>query len=393
MTIVLMIVTLSPTVPIAHAMGTQDTATSVTVVQPLVSLKSQDYAALDGYYSRIQREYEAGRLSDQQLYAEFRKLYEDSIDNERYFDDWVQSFPKSYPARLARGAYLYRMAWAARGERYIQETPRSQVSAMENFLARARPDLLDSLKLTPKPYLSALYLLNVAALDGSRSECRHWLNRGTAIDPAGIMVRYRYMWSLRPRWGGSYDEMHDYLRRSQAEHLNPQLLARMAILIHTDLAKDAQTEKDRAHAFSEWGQVLTLARTAREEPSTEALVGYSTAAWELHRRADADKALEELARRDVNEGWALAKIGWLYVQEHRDREGWPFLQRAASAGSPWAEFAVGKTLYEGCPDLNLPADHSAGIEWIKRSADHCFNEAGEFLASHQLPAPPYCDRQ
>jgi len=105
----------------------------------------------------------------------------------------------SSPRRPRR--YYYRMAWAARGEEFIKDTPPERLKRMDDYVALSRPDLLDSLKLTAKPYLSTLYLLNVELLDGPRDARRKWLDLGTSIDPNNSLLRKRYMVSLQPRWG------------------------------------------------------------------------------------------------------------------------------------------------------------------------------------------------
>jgi TPR repeat protein len=83
---------------------------------------------------------------------------------------------------------------------------------------------------------------------------------------------------------------------------------------------------------------------------------------------------------NVTEAWVLTQIGWIYAQEHRDAEAWPYLLKAAELNDAWAQFTVGKTTYLGCPDINLSADRNAGLVWIKRSADQHFAEAEAFLA-------------
>ena len=82
----------------------------------------------------------------------------------------------------------------------------------------------------------------------------------------------------------------------------------------------------------------------------------------------------------VDEAWALSQMGWIYAQQHRDAEAWPFLVKAAELNDAWAQFAVGKTTYLGCPDIKLPANRSAGLGWIQRSADQHFAEAEAFLS-------------
>jgi len=90
--------------------------------QQLQWLHSGDYQAIERHYSTLQLAFERGELTDSQLYGEFRKLYQRNPANSRYFDRWAQHYPSSYAARVAQGAYYYRMAWAARGTNYIRRS-------------------------------------------------------------------------------------------------------------------------------------------------------------------------------------------------------------------------------------------------------------------------------
>ena len=376
----------SAEVPEASAARAEDT-------QPLAWLKSGNYQALDQYYSKQQRDYEAGNESDQDLYRSFRRLYEDSLDNAGYFDRWVEAFPKSYAALLARGVYEYRMAWSVRGDKYLRDISSAQIDSMKNWLRRARPDLIASLQLTAKPYLSALYLLNVATLQGSAAERQHWYTVGTTIDPANTLVRYRYMFSLRPRWGGSYEQMEEFRRQCEEQHLPPPLLARLDLLIHGDRAEEAMSAGDTGKTFAEWAEVLRLADLAGESPSTEALIGYTRAAQDLNRPADAERGIKLLANRKPTDAWSLARLGWIYAKAHRDAEAWPLLRKAAEQNDSWAQFVVGREMYQGEPTLHKAPDPPAGLVWIRRSADQCYPEAARFLAEHGEPRATGCKRR
>jgi hypothetical protein len=375
-----------PAPPPARAAGADD-------VQPLAWLKSGNYAALEAHYSHQQQDYETGRISDEALYRSFRKLYEDSLDNEGSFDRWVQAYPSSYAAVLARGVYLYRIAWAVRGEKSISDTSANQIEAMKNHLQRSRPDLLASLKLTAKPYLSTLYLLNVATLQGTAAERRRWYEQGTAIDPNNALVRYRYMFSLRPRWGGSYPQMQDFLRQCEEQHLPPALLARLELLIHADLAEDAMRTSDTGKTFDEWQQVLRLAPAAGEQPSTEALIGFTRAAQDLNRPADAERGLRLLEDRNPDDAWSQGRLGWIYVRAHKDDKAWSLLVRAAEQNDPWAQFFVGQSTYEGVPTLHKAPDRQSGLPWIRRSAEQCFPDAVQFLAARGERPSADCKRR
>ncbi len=362
-------------------------------VQPLEWLKAGHYAALDEYYSHQQRDFEEGRIPDDKLYASFRRLYQDSLDNAGLYDHWVEAYPRSYAAVLARGVYAYRMAWAVRGEMYIRDTPSGQIESMKNWLSRARPDLLASLKLTDKPYLSTLYLLNVAMLQGSAEERRQWYERGMAIDPGNSLIRYRYMFSLRPRWGGSYKEMEDYLAQVQAQQAAPALLARLGMLIHADKAEDAMRAGDNQKILDEWQEVLNLAPVAGEEPSNEALIGYTRAAQDLHRGAEAQRGLELLEDRHPQDAWSQGRLGWIYVQAHQDEKAWTLLAQAAEKNDSWAQWVIGHSTYDGVPALHKAPDHQAGLVWIRRSAGQCYPDAVQFLAAHGEKQSADCRRR
>jgi len=374
----------------AQPPASTDTADAV---QPLAWLKAGNSAALDEYYSHQQQDYEAGRISDERLYASFRKLYEDSLDNQASFDRWVQTFPNSYAAVLARGVYFYRMAWAVRGDKHLTDTPTQRIEAMKNWLGRARPELLASLKLTRKPYLSTLYLLNAAMLRGSAEERRRWYEEGMAIDPSNALIRYRYMFSLRPRWGGSYRQMEDFLAQQRAQQAPPALLARLAMLIHADKAEDAMQAGDNQRIFEEWQEVLRLAEVAGEQPGTEALIGYTRAAQDLNRPADARRGLERLEDRHPEDAWSQARLGWIYLQAHQDEKAWPLLLKAAEQNDSWAQWVVGHSTYDGVPTLHKPPDQQAGLVWIRRSAKQCFPDAVRFLAARGEKPSADCKRR
>jgi hypothetical protein len=376
----------SPDEPETSAAHAEDT-------RPLTWLKSGNYQALDQYYSKQQRDYEAGDESDQELYRSFRRLYEDLLDNAGYFDRWVEAFPKSYAALLARGTYQYRMAWSVRGDKYLTDTSAAQIDSMQNWLQRARPDLIASLQLTAKPYLSALYLLNVSMLQGTAAERQHWYTLGTTIDPGNSLVRYRYMFSLRPRWGGSYEQMQEFLRQCEQQRLPPPLLGRLDLLIHADRAEDAMSAGETAKTFDEWAEVLRLADLAGELPSTEALIGYTRAAQDLNRPADAARGIKLLADRKPTDAWSLARLGWIYARAHRDADAWPLLLKAAEQNDSWAQFIVGKEMYHGESTLHKAPDPAAGLAWIRRSADQCYPEAARFLAEHGQPRATGCKRR
>lgn len=363
-------------VGVAHPASASDT-------QQLHWLKEADYSALERYYSPIQEQFEQGGLSDAQLYAEFRKLYQDDPDNAEYFDRWVNASPRSYSARLAQGAYYYRMAWAVRGDGFIQQTAALRLYLMQVYLYKATQILKASVALSPKPYLSTLYLLNVAMLNGTREESRQWLAAGTSLDPNASLVRIRYMITLQPRWGGSLEEMRAYVAECELEHVAPQTLAALKLNLAIEVvyveSRRAAPER-RIELFSE---VLSEAQAAGSGPPPMALAGLARADWDLNRHAEADQLLAQIDPSQVDDAWTLSQVAYVLVKEQRMREAWTIVQKAARLGDAWSQVAVGKTLINGCPDINLAPDRAAGLRWLRAAAQQGDAEATAYLRGQQ----------
>lgn len=351
--------------------------------QQLQWLKSGQYAELDRYYSELQRRFERGELTDSQLYGEFRKLYQDDPANARYFDQWVRSYPSSYAARVAQGAYYYRMGWAVRGAAFIQQTSPLRLYLMESYLGKARDILQRSLPLTPHPYLSSLQLLNIAMMNGTPQEARHWLDVGTALDPNASLVRFRYLVTLEPRWGGSLDQMRAFVEECEQERVAPETLARLKLnLVQEEIyatAGSASVER-RIALFND---LVSEAGAAGADPPPMALAGLARIYWDQHRRAEADRLLAQIHPAQVDDAWTLEQMGYVYVKEQRMAEGWQVLLKAAQLGDAWSQFAIGKTLINGCVDIHLAPNRAEGLRWMKRAAEQGDAEAIAYLAHEQ----------
>ncbi len=350
---------------------------------PLRWLKSGDYAALDRYYSNLQEQFAHGKVTDVELYGDFRELYQNDLANGSHFDQWVQDYPSSYAARLAQGAYYYRTAWAVRGHAFIEQTSPLRVLIMTRYLTKATDVLQRSLAMSPRPYLSSLYLLDIAMMDGTRDQARHWLDFGTSLDPDASLVRLRYMVTLEPRWGGSLEEMRAYAAECQRAGVPAQTLGKLKWNLDDEeiyaTARNSSVER-RTELFSD---LIADTRAAGANPPPIALAGLARIYWDQHRRPDADRLLSQIDSAQVRDAWTLDQMGYVYAGEDRMPQAWQILLKSAQLGDPWAEFIVGKLLVNGCADLRLAPNRVAGLRWIDSSAGQSFPAAVAYLARAQ----------
>jgi uncharacterized protein len=133
---------------------------------------------------------------------------------EPLLDEWVAEHPKSAPARLARGVYLVARGWKVRGGKETNETSRSQFQQMDAFLERASADFYSGLRLDPRSIVPYKGLIGIAMNEPDPAMGRLLLDRGLKLQPYSFILRVSYMWSLLPRWGGSYAAMEEFAKES-----------------------------------------------------------------------------------------------------------------------------------------------------------------------------------
>lgn len=121
--------------------------------------------------------------------------------------DWLAARPNSAYAHLARGIYLLQSGIDARGGKFIADTPRSQLQRMGELFAQAVPELEQAARLQPKLMPAHAWLVVAAMYDSDSTSKDAAVAMAGKFDPACQTMFMRRMNALRPRWGGSYDEL------------------------------------------------------------------------------------------------------------------------------------------------------------------------------------------
>ena len=77
------------------------------------------------------------------------------------------------------------------------------------------------MRLDAKPLLSYLHAMDLRSFRGRERATRQILDRAVEIDPGNIIVREKFLGTLRPRWGGSLGEMSAFVEESRKAGLAP----------------------------------------------------------------------------------------------------------------------------------------------------------------------------
>jgi Domain of unknown function (DUF4034) len=137
-------------------------------------------------------------------------------------DAWCEATPNSFAPSLALGAHWTSVEGARRGSKWARETPAQDFKAMHEAAGIARLNLAVALSKRPRLVAAQRYLIKMALLDGRSDLLEQALTDAVGTCPGCFGVRVSYLYSLLPRWGGSYQAMVK-LARSAPTNANSKL--------------------------------------------------------------------------------------------------------------------------------------------------------------------------
>lgn len=146
----------------------------------------------------------------------FGNFSDSSQETRSLIDAWIKQSPKSAFAYVASGRSYLDMAWNARGERAVSDTPRENFVAMDKWLALGKADLDKAIKLNPRIAFAYSVLIDMSMLTGDDDSAADAAAHGLAMEPTNYAIYAQMMWKAEPKWGGSIDEMSSIAHSAQA---------------------------------------------------------------------------------------------------------------------------------------------------------------------------------
>ncbi|OZG70012.1 hypothetical protein BTA51_28200 [Hahella sp. CCB-MM4] len=130
---------------------------------------------------------------------------------EKYFSEWVEATPDSAVPYLVRSNYYTEQGLEARGEKYLRETPRAQISEMKRLFKLSFGDIDKATSLNDLTAYPYAMKLNMAMRLGKHEELRGIYEAGIKRDPALYWLSNAYYWTQVPAWGGSVADQNRFL--------------------------------------------------------------------------------------------------------------------------------------------------------------------------------------
>ncbi len=289
--------------------------------------------AFDGHLA----DYASGKITDEELSRKFSIFSKGA--NEAQYRAWIDRYPRSYAARLARGISRIGEAWNRRGTGYRSETSDEQYKEFAAELREAQSDLRASLNLSEKPVLSYSELIKIEMGFGHGAD-RKLLDAALALDPKAVAPRDAYFFALTPKWGGSLEAMTSFMDECEQapieakykKGLSLRYLANVADIAHT--ARDFKAASEiylRAYHLAHssdllrWSAIeaksagdLDLAFARYDELAKtfpKVVYGFTQRGYlyETYLKNDAMAFKDYVAASELGDAWAQNRVGWWYM--------------------------------------------------------------------------------
>lgn len=145
----------------------------------------------------------------------FDLAFDGSFDERSTLDAWKRDSPKSAFAYAASGFAYQKMAHAARGDGFINQTPASALEAMNRLLQQADTDLQQAVALDPKIMPAYVAMIDVGGHGFGDNYAENAARRALLADPANFSIYDAMLWDAQPKWGGSIPAMTTIIARAQ----------------------------------------------------------------------------------------------------------------------------------------------------------------------------------
>jgi hypothetical protein len=279
------------------------------------------------------------------------------VDSE--LDGWIKAYPESYSARLARGIYFVNEAWRRRGDQMGDRTSLAQLEGFHKYLEDSRRELQASLTLYSRPTESYRYLIRVAKGLGN-GKVRLLLDKALKLDPAALEPRLEYLDAVRPRWGGSEEQMAALLKEGMQSPMSARDKTSLQGRYYLFMAQDARLQKNYRAGSDYFYQGY---KATGEE---NALLFSAEIAIDAEDPKLALLRLDELLKTFPKSSNGYDYRAKVYEYKFKDLEqAIPDYIKAADLGSSWSQNHIGWMYMQG---IKLPVDYKKARYYLEMAA-------------------------
>ncbi|WP_433295903.1 hypothetical protein ACQP2F_37040 [Actinoplanes sp. CA-030573] len=139
----------------------------------------------------------------------------DGDDLEEFLRAVVAGDPEDTAAVAMLGMHLIGVGWAVRTGYRAEHVSRAQFAAFHGWLRKAEVVLLDGVARRPgDPALWVARLTSARGLELGQAESGRRYGKLAALDPHHLPGQVQFLQQLCPKWGGTWERLHEWTREA-----------------------------------------------------------------------------------------------------------------------------------------------------------------------------------
>ncbi len=142
-------------------------------------------------------------------------LTKSNPDFEAVLDEWIKTKPESTYPYLTKGIYYYHVGYDRRGEDSASKTSAEQFTAMRKYFAQAKILLEKAISLNPQLSYPYRIMILMSSANSDYELKNRYIDVALQRFPSSYKVHENIIHTLKPRWGGSYEQMEQFIKERQ----------------------------------------------------------------------------------------------------------------------------------------------------------------------------------
>lgn len=215
------------------------------------------YGAVERELNDLQRGYLAGVHNDWLVDYAFRSFATTNPQVGKQLSLWVKRRPHSAIAHAAEGIYQENLGWMMRGTQWAQDTSDTQFMNMERHFKLAYGELEEATKLDPLLSVAYAHLVRMYKAFATREARTELFKEAIAHCGNSFAIRYEYLYSLQPRWGGSIAAIRQFIADDAEDRMDDESVATLHGFADYALGQDLIIEGKYDEAIEHYNKALT----------------------------------------------------------------------------------------------------------------------------------------
>ena len=162
---------------------------------------------LEEYQSAYDKDYE----EENNVFDAFDVFSKCDTVFETRFSRWIKEYSECYAPYVARAKYYCASAQKARGRKWAVDKDQKEFKEMEQFYSLALADIDVALKKNEQLDVCYAMMVEIGAMTGNEEMKSNAFAHALKLHPYAYRVRLKYLQTLTPRQGGSYDIMETFI--------------------------------------------------------------------------------------------------------------------------------------------------------------------------------------